>query len=76
MTESLAGRMGTIRLRTLAEGEVRGVEPTFVARAFGRDFPATVAPLDRRGVLELAINTDIPDNILEAAWIVAVALHA
>jgi predicted AAA+ superfamily ATPase len=63
VTESLAGRMGTIRLRTLAEGEVRGVEPTFVARAFGRDFPATVAPLDRRGVLELAMRGGYPETM-------------
>lgn len=26
-------------------------------------------------IMTRTINTDIPDNILEAAWIVAVALH-
>ncbi len=26
-------------------------------------------------IITRTINTDIPDNILEAAWIVAVALH-
>lgn len=61
VTESLAGRMGTIRLRTLAEGEIRGVEPTFVRRAIARDFPAVFPELDKHDVLELAFRGGYPE---------------
>lgn len=61
VTESLAGRMGTIRLRTLAEGEIRGVEPTFVRRAFARDFPAVFSELGKRDVLEIAMRGGYPE---------------
>ena len=61
VTESMAGRMGTIRLRTLAEGEIRGVEPTFAARAFNRDFPPSFPPLDKRAILNLAVRGGYPE---------------
>ena len=54
VTESLAGRMGTIRLRPLAHGEIAGNEPTFLKRAFAGDFSATVEGYSKADVLELA----------------------
>lgn len=57
VTESLAGRMGIVRLRPLAHGEVAGNKPSFVEKAFAGDFPQTTTTgYDRRAVLELAFR--------------------
>jgi len=52
VTESLAGRMGTIRLRPLAKGEIDGKRPIFLERAFSEDFPSTVDGFDKAAILE------------------------
>ena len=54
VTESLAGRMGSIRLRPLAHGEVAGNVPSFVIRAFERDFPGVVKGFSKSAVVHLA----------------------
>ncbi len=38
VTESLAGRVRTIRLRSLTQGEILGRPPTFLERAFDQEF--------------------------------------
>ena len=54
VTESLAGRMGTVRLRPLAHGEIAGEAPTFIARAFHQDFPGIVNGFSKADVIRLA----------------------
>lgn len=54
--ESLAGRMGTIRLRPLAHGETIGNIPTFLSRAFERKFATTLSGYDKHSVIELAFR--------------------
>lgn len=64
VTESLAGRMGMMRLRTLAEGEICGRAPDFLARAFAGDFPAKVAEsesFDKAHILHLAFRGGYPE---------------
>jgi len=56
VTESLAGRMGTIRLRTLAHGEILGNEPTFLKRAFAQDFLPVMKGYSKRDVLSFAFR--------------------
>ena len=63
VTESLAGRMGTIRLRPLAKGEIDGKAPTFFERAFAEDFPATVNGFDRAAILEFAFDGGYPEAL-------------
>ena len=63
VTESLAGRMGTIRLRPLAKGEIDGKEPTFFERAFSEDFPATVNGFDKAAILESAFEGGYPEAL-------------
>ena len=63
VTESLAGRMGTIRLRPLARGEIDGKPPTFFKRAFAEDFPATVKGFDKAAILEFAFDGGYPEAI-------------
>ena len=63
VTESLAGRMGTIRLRPLARGEIDGKSPIFFKRAFAEDFPATVKGFDKAAILEFAFDGGYPEAI-------------
>ena len=56
VTESLAGRMGTVRLRPLAQGEVAGYSPTFIPRAFAGDFPGVVKGFSKADVIRLAFR--------------------
>jgi hypothetical protein len=84
VTESLAGRMGTIRLRTMAEGELRGAEAGFVDRVFGRDFEGVWGGADKRTVLGMAFRGGYPEAMELAprkrrewfrAYLDAVLLH-
>ena len=54
VNESLAGRMGAIRLRPLAHGEMVGSQPTFLKRAFAGDFSTTVKGYSKSDIIELA----------------------
>lgn len=56
VTESLAGRLGIIRLRTLAHGEIVGNRPMFLARAFRQDFPVVLKGYSKRDVLSFAFR--------------------
>ena len=47
VVESLAGRMRTIRLRTLSQGEVLGLKPTFLDQAFEGRFRKPSVSLKR-----------------------------
>lgn len=61
--ESLAGRLRTIRLRSLSLGEILGNEPTFLERAFERDFPHAFAEFDKRAVLHVAFQGGYPESL-------------
>ena len=63
VTESLAGRMGTIRLRPLACGEITGAEPDFLDRAFAADFHASVKGFDKDAILEIAFRGGYPEPL-------------
>lgn len=61
IVESLAGRMRTIRLRTLAQGEVLGLRPTFIEDAFEGRFRKPPVPLKRGDLIELAFRGGYPE---------------
>lgn len=61
VTDSLAGRIGRVRLRTLSFGEIHGGRGDFVERAFARDFPRKVPVLDKRGIIGLAMRSGYPE---------------
>ena len=56
VTESLAGRMGTVRLRPLAHGEIAGNKPTFIKRALSEDFPGVVKGFSKADVIRFAFR--------------------
>jgi len=63
VSDSLAGRMHTVRLRTLSLGEVNGVGPHFLHDAFRRVFRPPSAALSKRDVIHLAFRGGYPEAI-------------
>ena len=61
--DSLAGRMHTIRLRTLALGEINGKAPTFLDNAFKREFPQVVKNSGKRDIIRLAFKGGFPESM-------------
>ena len=61
IVESLAGRMRTIRLRTLSQGEVLGLRPTFLEDAFEGRFRKPSVPLKRGDLVEMAFRGGYPE---------------
>lgn len=61
--DSLAGRLGRIRLRTLAQGEIAGRGPGFLETAFARGFRDSYPELDKRGVIHLAFLGGYPEPL-------------
>lgn len=59
--DSLAGRLGRVRLRTIALGEVSGGKGNFLRRAFEHDFPSTSAAFDKRDVIHTAFCGGYPE---------------
>ncbi len=62
--ESLAGRIRKIRLRPLARGEILGVSPDFLDRAFKRDFGQPSRAYDRDALLDISFAGGFPEAIL------------
>ena len=62
-TDSLAGRVGRVRLRTLALGELEGGRGDFLKRAFQRDFPSKVSGFDKRRIIHLATQSGYPEPL-------------
>ena len=61
VSDSLAGRMGWVRLRTLALGEIMGGRGDFLQRAFNRDFADASHPLGKRDIIHLATQGGYPE---------------
>lgn len=59
--DSLAGRLGTIRLRTLSRGEIQGSNGNFLKQAFSRNFPVDVSGFDKREIIRLAFCGGYPE---------------
>lgn len=59
--DPLVDRLGCVRLRTLALGELRGGKGDFISRAFARDFPATFDQFDKRDVIHEAFCGGYPE---------------
>jgi len=61
--ESLAGRIAKIRLRPLAQGEVRKILPGFIESAFKQSFMHSHTHYDRDALLELAFRGGFPEPL-------------
>lgn len=63
VSDSLAGRVGKVRLRTLACGEIEGGQGDFLERAFERDFPLQVPGFGKRRIIALASRSGYPETL-------------
>ncbi len=63
VTESLAGRIQNIHLRTLSYGEILGNQPSFMERLFKCDFPSQIKGYDKRKVIEIAFAGGYPEPL-------------
>ncbi len=62
--ESLAGRIRKVRLRCLTQGELLGVDPTFLENAFKQTFSKKMkSSYGRKAILELAFRGGFPEII-------------
>ena len=61
--DSLAGRLGRIRLRTLSLGELNGVPPSFLDCAFGRSFRREYPEMDKRDVIHAGFVGGYPEPL-------------
>jgi hypothetical protein len=61
--ESLAGRIANIRLRPLAQGEIRTTVPRFLASSFQQSFPSSGTSYDRDAILEIAFQGGFPEPL-------------
>ena len=61
--ESLAGRIGRVRLRPLSQGEITNVKPLFLERAFVQDFKRGKKRYNRNDLIEVIFTGGFPEPI-------------
>lgn len=59
--DSLAGRLGWLRLRTLSLGEMHGHNPAFLEVAFNRGFDTSYEGISKRDVIHEAFSGGYPE---------------
>jgi predicted AAA+ superfamily ATPase len=63
VSESLAGRIKNIRLRTLSQGEILGNKPNFMEMLFNNEFPTQIRGYNKREILKIAFRGGYPEVI-------------
>jgi len=61
ISDSLAGRVKHIRLRPLTTGEIMGKKPSFLNRAFNKDFPEKITGFNKADIIDLAFRGGYPE---------------
>jgi predicted AAA+ superfamily ATPase len=67
ISESLAGRVKNLRLRTMTVGEVFGTNPNFLDMAFGDEFPDQINGFNKMEVTKLALRGGYPEALALSA---------
>jgi predicted AAA+ superfamily ATPase len=67
ISESLAGRVKNLRLRTMTVGEVLGTNPNFLDMAFGGEFPDQISGFNKMEVTKLALRGGYPETLTLSA---------
>ena len=63
VSDSLAGRISHTRLRTLTMGELLGKRPSFIEKAFSRDWSSQIKDFDKSAIIALAFRGGYPEVI-------------
>lgn len=61
VTESLAGRIGKVRLRPLSQGEIAGAVPTFLESALAQEFSLPEIRYRRHDLIDLIFRGGFPE---------------
>ena len=61
--ESMAGRVGMVRLRPLARGEILGNEPSFLVTCFRESFKTEYSSCDRGDIIKSALRGGFPEPL-------------
>lgn len=61
VNESLVGRVKNIRLKTLTEGEIRGIKPNFIQKAIAHQFKDQYIGCTKEKVLNIALRGGYPE---------------
>ena len=61
VSDSLAGRAKYMRLRPLTVGEILGKKPSFLKRAFNKDFPHKITGYNKMDIIDLAFRGGYPE---------------
>lgn len=73
VSESLAGRIKNLHLRTLTQGEILGRNPNFIQKLFKSDIPSQIRDCNKRNILEMAFIGGYPEVLtippqLQSEW--------
>ncbi len=69
VADSLAGRMGIVRLLPLAQAELRGAgPPSFLDMAFAGEIPAVRAPAAGGSLVETVLAGGYPEALTRSGW--------
>ena len=68
VADSLAGRMGIVRLLPLAQAELGGARPPFLDRAFAGETPEPGTPVVGDGLVETVLAGGYPEALTHSAW--------
>lgn len=63
ISDSLAGRVKYMRLRPLTVGETLGKKPSFLERAFNKNFPGKISGYNKESIIDLAFRGGYPEAI-------------
>jgi predicted AAA+ superfamily ATPase len=63
VSESLAGRIKNIRLRTFSQGEILRNEPKFMQMLFNNEFPTQIPGYGKREILKIAFRGGYPEVV-------------
>lgn len=69
VADSLAGRMGILRLLPLAQAELRGTRPpSFIDKAFAGEIPAARTPRVGDDLVETVLAGGYPEAVARSGW--------
>ena len=68
VADSLAGRMGIVRLLPLAQAELRGTAPDFLDKAFAGEPPTFQTPIVGHSLVETVLAGGYPEALTRSGW--------
>ena len=68
VADSLAGRMGIVRLLPLAQAELQGAPTSFLDRVFAGKLPTSRSPVIGEGLVETVLAGGYPEALTRSGW--------